>query len=139
MSLSIDIGKFSSWSEIFKELEKREKSKESERVKEGRARFYSVRVRESTTRNKIGRLVSEGGAISQPKCVQNLSFSRQTSLPCFSGTFDVAKVRADPRLTDAAAKLSQEELALLYEDILKPLDFYSILHERRKQSPETKT
>lgn len=140
MSLKIDIEKFSGCSEIFRELEKHEKSKESpaakvsETVKERTAGLFSVRKREATTHHKMGRIVSEGGAISQ-KRVQNISLSRQTSLPCFPGsTFDAAKVRADPRLTDAAAKLSHEELALLYEDVLKPLDFYSMLHERRKQS-----
>ena len=143
MSLKIDIENFSGWSEIFRELEKHEKSKElpaakvSETVKERTARLFRVREREATTHHKMGRLASEGGAISQ-KRVPNPSLSRQTSLPCYSGsTFDATKVRADPRLTDAAAKLSHEELALLYEDVLKPLDFYSMLHERRKQSRGT--
>ena len=145
MSLKIDIENFSGWSEIFREIEKHEKSKElpaakvSEAVKERTARLFRVREREATTHHKIGRLASEGGAISQ-KRAPNPSLSRQTSLPCYSGiTFDAAKVRADPRLTDAAAKLSHEELALLYEDVLKPLDFYSMLHERRKQSRGTQT
>lgn len=40
----------------------------------------------------------------------------------------------DRRFTDAARNLSDEELAELYEDIVKPLDFYAMLHERRKQS-----
>ena len=144
MSLKIDIEKFSSWSEIFRELEKHEKSKKSppkvsETVKESTAGLFSVREREATTHHKMGRLPSEGEAISQ-KRVPNPSLSRQTSLPCYSGsTFNAAKVRADPRLTDAAANLSHEELALLYEDVLKPLDFYSMLHERRKQSQGTQT
>ena len=34
---------------------------------------------------------------------------------------------------DAARKLSDEEMALLYEDIFKPLDIYSILGQRRAQ------
>ena len=40
----------------------------------------------------------------------------------------------DRRFTNAARNLSDEELAELYEDILKSLDFYAMLHERRKQS-----
>ena len=40
----------------------------------------------------------------------------------------------DSRLTDAARKLSKEEMTSLYEDILKPLDVFSILLERRKQT-----
>ena len=46
-------------------------------------------------------------------------------------------VRRDSRLTDAARKLSKQEMALLYEDVLKPLDVFSILLERRKQTEES--
>ena len=37
------------------------------------------------------------------------------------------------QLTDAAKELSDEKMNSLWEYIFKPLDFYSILHERRKQ------
>ena len=37
------------------------------------------------------------------------------------------------KLTAAAKELNDEEWRLLYEDIFKPLDFYSILHERSKK------
>lgn len=36
------------------------------------------------------------------------------------------------KLTEVAKELSDEKWRLLYEDIFKPLDFYSILHERSK-------
>ena len=39
-----------------------------------------------------------------------------------------AKLLNDSRLTEAANQLGDEELALLYEDVLKPLDFYAVLH-----------
>lgn len=43
------------------------------------------------------------------------------------------RVICESRLTPAAAKtLNDEQLALIYEDIFKPLDFASIMHERRK-------
>lgn len=43
------------------------------------------------------------------------------------------RVICENRLTPAAAKtLNDEQLALIYEDIFKPLDFASIMHERRK-------
>ena len=41
---------------------------------------------------------------------------------------DRSKLENNSRLTEAAKQLSDEELALLYEDILKPLDFYAVLH-----------
>jgi len=37
------------------------------------------------------------------------------------------------QLTDAAKELSDEQMNLLWEDIFKPLDFCSILHDRRRQ------
>ena len=37
------------------------------------------------------------------------------------------------QLTEAAKDLSDEQMNLLWEDIFKPLDFCSILHDRRKQ------
>lgn len=37
------------------------------------------------------------------------------------------------QLTEAAKDLSDEQMNLLWEDIFKPLDFSSILHDRRKQ------
>ena len=43
------------------------------------------------------------------------------------------RVICENRLTAAAAKtLNDEQLALIYEDIFKPLDFASIMHERRR-------
>ena len=47
-------------------------------------------------------------------------------------------LQRDPRFTDAAKKLSKKEMALLYEDIVKPLDVYSILIEKRKDMSERK-
>ena len=37
------------------------------------------------------------------------------------------------QLTDVAEELSDEKMNSLWEDIFKPLDFYSILHERNKE------
>ena len=141
---SIDIENFSSWSEILKEVEKEDKSNEFTSTdpeianikskQERRTRSFSVREPEKSKRYRMGRLVSEGGAIDQKRSAKALT--RQISLPCFSSTIDAVKVQRDSRLTDAGKKLTPDKLALLYEDILKPLDFSSMLHERRKQSQE---
>lgn len=40
------------------------------------------------------------------------------------------------RLTDAARKLREEQMALSYEDSIKPLDIYFILRQRRAQMQE---
>ena len=75
-------------------------------------------------RHILGRRVSDPAGhkvkVSQP-CVRTRS-----APPCL--TIDRAKLENDSRLTEAAKQLSDEELALIYEDILKPLDFYSLLH-----------
>ena len=56
---------------------------------------------------------------------------RSNSTPC--SVIDTEELQRDSRLTDAALKLNDEQMMLLYEDILKPLDVYSILREQKKQ------
>jgi len=41
-------------------------------------------------------------------------------------------VICEDRLTPAAKTLNDEQLALIFEDIFKPLDFASLMHDRRK-------
>ena len=53
-------------------------------------------------------------------------------------TDDPENLQQDPRFTDAARMLSKEEMALLYQDIVKPVDVYSILIEKRKEMSERK-
>ena len=88
----------------------------------------------SIRHHRLGRVRSSDGegAIKEKK-----NLSRQANVPCYSSTFDANKILRDSRFTDAAKKLDNEKLALLYEDMLKPLDVESLLHERRKQSFET--
>ena len=50
----------------------------------------------------------------------------QSSPACLM--IDRPKIQSDSRFTEAAKELSDEELAFLYEDVLKPLDFYAVLH-----------
>ena len=67
---------------------------------------------------------------------------RLRSAPCTTisemNTNNPENLQRDPRFTDAAKKLSKKEMALLYEDIVKPLDVYSILIEKRKEMSERK-
>ena len=42
-------------------------------------------------------------------------------------------MKVNNRLTAAAKKLSKDEMALLEEDILKPLDAYSIVRKIREK------
>ena len=67
---------------------------------------------------------------------------RLTSSPCTTisemNTDNPENLQRDPRFTYAARMLSKEEIASLYEDIVKPIDDYSILMEKRKEMSERK-
>ena len=137
----IDIEKFSSFTAILEEIESRNKQNDPEAIsaKENRAtkshkklrKTQSVAVKQSepSKQGRLGRRASDPTtntlSVPQPRL-------RIRSAP--SPVIDREKLKDEPRLTEAAKKLSNEELALLYEDILKPLDFFSILHERRKEN-----
>ena len=83
--------------------------------------------RQLAKRQNVGRRASDSTGqtlkVGQPR-------ERIRSAP-LCPLLDRVKIQNDSRLTEAAKQLSDEELALLYEDILKPLDFFAILHERR--------
>ena len=141
MSMVIDIENFSSFTAIFEEIDRRNKqnnpakdisAKESNTTKTHKKlrKTQSVAVTQSKP-SKQSRLERRGSeptsstlSVPQPRV-------RIRSAP--SPVIDREKLEREPRLTEGAKKLSNEELALLYEDILKPLDFYAILHERRKE------
>ena len=68
--------------------------------------------------------------------------ARLTSTPCAT----ISKINSnipdnlqrDARFTEAAKTLSKEEMASLYEDIVKPLDVYYILTEKRREMRDHK-
>ena len=74
-----------------------------------------------------------GRQASNPTCAGHTTRPRTLSAPCQLTNTDKPKVR-DSRLTAAAEKLSEEELALLEEDIFKPLDVYAIVRRIREQT-----
>ena len=58
--------------------------------------------------------------------------NRLSSTPC--SIIDHWKPKFDGRLTAAAKKLSEEELRLLEEDILKPVDVFFVLRQIREET-----
>ncbi len=142
MSMVVDIDNLPNFSSIFEEIERRNRQNRPRahtaivantatiHQQERKPRSPTVRQPESTKRSNLTRRGSDPTS-NKPK-VPHSPRLRIRSAPC--SVIDREKLKDEPRLTEAAKKLSDEELALLYEDILKPLDFYSILHERRKQS-----
>ncbi|KAJ7370732.1 hypothetical protein OS493_030152 [Desmophyllum pertusum] len=131
MSLVIDIEKFPNLSSIFAEIEQQDKQRKT-------TAFTTMEPQVHKTERKPGSVPNRRRAsvpiANKPSVAQ--SRVRIQSTPC--PTIDLAELEGETRLTDAAKQLSNEELGLLYEDILKPLDVYSMLHGRQKASDELK-
>ena len=149
MSMVIDIDNLPNLSSIFEETEKRNRENRENRprafttMEPSRAEINSherkprsctvIQCEPTKCRPNHGRRASDPTGIRLSKAPSRL---RIQSAPCPS--IDRAILKDEPRLTEAAKKLSNEELALLYEDILKPLDFYSILFTRLNLASDNK-
>ena len=163
MSVIIDMEYFQSWSEIFMEIERQKNlrfftaiepdttseikpsskqgSRQTRKPKPGevgcnsgivqlRARLSSTpcpKISNNTVHSIQGELIKH-----KLREVQSRLRTNSTPIPVIEAALD--ELHQDSRLTDAARKLSREEMALLYEDILKPLDMFSILRKMRKQN-----
>lgn len=137
----IDIDNLPNFTAIFQEIEKRSTENRTgafTTVEANTAKIHkplrktkslAVTRRESTKRCTLGRKANDPTSSSSRMIIERRVCGR--SAPC--SLIDPARLQDEPRLTEAAKELSNEELALLYEDILKPLDFYSVLHERRRE------
>ena len=134
MSLEIDTEKFPNLFSIFKEIERiGERRRSTEAVKsqnaERKPRSSTVMTPSPAKRHNLGRHASDPTGRT-PKEAQPRA--RIQSAPSCT-VIDRNKILNDNRLTEAAKQLTDGELALLYEDVLRPLDFYSMLQERRKK------
>lgn len=102
----------------------------AESHKYGRELRSSTMVEPGSTKCcNLGRRASDPSVHSRKVSLPRVRNRSAPSCPAI----DRAKILGDHRLTEAAKKLNDEELALLYVDILKPLDFNEMLHERRKE------
>ena len=139
MTVTIDIEKFrSNWTAIFMEIEKQINLKEFSFIEPATASIHNrIRPRKQRSFSEM-----EPASMIDYKqgCKQevighrrNVQKPRERNNSMSTPKIDTDKMLRDPRLTDAARKLSKKEMKLLYEDILKPLDVYSILRERRAQ------
>lgn len=152
MSVTIDIEDFQSWSEIFLEIKRHgnlkvfaaiESGNTNVHLQERKPRSLSITEPRRTQCDKMRRQVCAATESSklQRKTIDSKHNTleveprkRMNSTPQPSPTIDADKMMEDLRLTGAARNLSKERMALLYEDILKPLDIYFIFREREKQS-----
>lgn len=141
MSMVIDVDNLLNFTSIFQEIEKRSRENRPglfTTVEANTAKIYkplrktkslAVIRRESTKCSTLRRKASDSTSSSSRMIIERRVCSR--SAPC--SLIDPARLQDEPRRTEAAKNLSNEELALLYENILKPLNYYSILHERRRE------
>ena len=126
MSMVINIDNLPNFTSIFEEIEKRSRENRvgafttveanTAKIRKPLRRTKSLAVtqRESTQRSTFGRNASYSASRSSCRVIERRVCSR--SVPC--PLIDPAKLQGEPRLTEAANKLSNEELTLLYEDIL---------------------
>ena len=129
MSLQIDIENFPNLFSVFEAIEHILSEGVKQHKEERQPRSPTTTEQQVAKRQSVGRRASD--STGQTLKVGQ-SRERIRSAPPFP-LFDRVKIQNDSRLTEAAKQLSDEELALLYEDILKPLDYYAILHDRRKK------
>ena len=142
MSVTIHLEDFRSWSEIFEEIEKQRKMKLFKIIQPNPSAIHDREKRRKSSLRPVqeGRRISLGGANkSNHKPAEIQPIARSTSSPCcaISDGINPYNLHNDSRFTEAAKKLSKEEMALLYEDIVKPIDVYSILIEKRKETKMT--
>ena len=137
MSITIQLEDYQSWSEVFAEIERQCNMRLFEIIKPNPSAFHD---REKKRKSLLE--VPEGRRFSQsemnhlhPSEVQPRKRSRSTLCTTISeiNADSPDSLQHDSRFTDAARKLSKEEMALLYQDIIKPVDVYSILIENRKE------
>lgn len=127
MSLEINIENFPNLSSVLEEIER----------KRGREPVSRPKPKAPKSLEKEEKLRSS--AMLEPQTPKRSNSARRRTSDLTSDThrasdpvIDRAKVQGDSRLAEASKQLSDKELALLYADILKPLDFYAKLNERRK-------
>ena len=165
MSVTIDIEYFQSWSEIFMEIERQKNLKYFAAIEPGTT--TARRPSSNPGSRRTSRQEEFGGNCGEvilrdrlastpcPSIHKNMANTLQcqpskhklrevksharinsTPSPVFDAEHD--ELHHDSRLTDAAQKLSREEMDLLYKDILKPLDMFSVLNEMKKTNERKK-
>ena len=137
MSITIHLEDFQSWSEVFEEIERQRKMKLFEIIQPNTSAIHNrEKKRRSLLRVGEGRCFSEREKNHlQPSEVQ--PGKRTISTPCATrkeiNLDNLDGLLYDSRFTDAARKLSKEEMALLYLDIVEPVNVYSIFLGNRKE------
>ena len=137
MSITIQLEDFQSWSEVFQEIEKQFNMRLFEIIQPNPSATHDREKRRgSLLQVHNGRCFSERKKNHLPTS-EVQPRNRSISTPCaISSEINLDNpdiLQGDSRFTDAARKLSKEEKALLYQDIVKPVDVYSVFVENQKE------
>ena len=138
MSVTINLENFQSWSEIFTEIKRQRNLKVFSAIQPDIANIQhqerKPRTFSAIEARQVQDAASEKEAIGRRHSqIHSRLRLRKNSTPCPATDLDTDILQHDSRLTEAAQKLSKEQMVLLYEDILKPLDIFSIVREQRAQ------
>ena len=131
MSLCIDIEKFPNMSAVLKEVERQRNLRIFSAIAPDQTNIHKPLTRTMST-SRPEALNKHKNAKRQASDPSNSRRNRLSSTPC--STIDHWKPKFDGRLTAAAKKLSEEELRLLEEDILKPVDVFFVLRQIREET-----
>ena len=131
MSLCIDIEKFPNMSAVLKEVERQRNLRIFSAIAPDQTNIHKPLTRTMST-SRPEALNKHHNAKRQASDPTNSRRNRLSSTPC--STIDHWKPKFDGRLTAAAKKLSEEELRLLEEDILKPVDVFFVLRQIREET-----
>ena len=131
MSLCIDIEKFPNMTAVLKEVERQRNLRIFSAIAPDQTNIHKPLTRTMST-SRPEALNKHQNAKRQASDPSNGRRNRLSSTPC--STIDHWKPKFDGRLTAAAKKLSEEELRLLEEDILKPVDVFFVLRQIREET-----
>ena len=131
ISLCIDIEKFPNMTAVLKEVERQRNLRIFSAIAPDQTNIHKPLTRTMST-SRPEALNKHQNAKRQASDPSNSRRNRLSSTPC--STIDHWKPKFDGRLTAAAKKLSEEELRLLEEDILKPVDVFFVLRQIREET-----
>ena len=137
MSITIHLEDFHSWSEVFQEIERQRNMRLFEIIQHNPSAIHDrEKKKRSLLEGQNRRHFSEREKNHHVNPSEVQPRKRSSSTLC--GTISEINpdnpdsILHDSRFTDAVRNLSKEEMALLYQDIVKPVDIYSILIRNRK-------
>ena len=137
MSITIQLEDFQSWSEVFQEIEKQFNMRLFEIIQPNPSATHDREKRKgSLSQVHNGRCFSEREKHHLPTSEvqpRNRSISTPCAIISEINLNNPDILQGDSRFTDAARKLSKEEKILLYQDIVKPVDVYSVFIENQKE------